>query len=282
MNRDLPEDRIESRRDFFRAVSGHPLSADESSEKLAHAHSVTEGLIEWDNREMSGNIQGNLIRLGDFILLYPKFHEVPYPTSELTPLMLVYKTAIRRLSEYHWGCLLSLASGRSFPAYSMFRSAMETIGVLCWVTDHPEDAERWTGFNEEGPIHKQNTPFATPLLRECRSKTYPDKGVIEIYKKTPQPHLLAFPENMWDILNSIDHFSDESVSMVFEKRIVETRIELLETFSVEPVNLITPIAILWTLIAEGFNHLYLAGRLLGLDEAVLQEFAPENPLKTIR
>ena len=69
---------------------------------------------------------------------------------------------------------------------------------------------------------------------------------------------------VWGDINKMDHFSYASISAVIGKRVTDIGLELVENRYATQEGMPVLLGILWVLVAEGFNHLSLVGRHIGL------------------
>lgn len=257
----LPDEHVDALREMHQAATQSTISPEVLEQKRAHNARVYGGLREWFLANMAPTVDACLYKFERLIRYYEPFNKV---TPSAHPAVVVYKTSLRRLEQYHVLCVDSLRRRMVFPAWSIFRSMIETVGVLCCLDSDAGAAKRWAGYDSDGVIDAYDVPTARSMLAQCREKTYPKQGYLPVHKNLK--HMDRITMEMWDHCNKMDHFSYESISVIFTKEILDDKMiiaEVLHGLSPDE-NLYVPLGLLWILVAEGFNHLYLLGRRIGL------------------
>lgn len=210
----------------------------------------------------------------------PLFEKLRTATSGMLPKDQLYRTALLRLWEYTKQSLDSLRVSFFFPAHSMFRSIVETIGVLCYTANNPHTIKNYVGYDETGVAYKfKSTPTAARLIKLCRRQTY-RYPLIQIFRDVPEKnrHLFAYKndktkdgnleqEGLWSMTNNLDHFTFQTIDPVFRRHDENGYFNIrAHDLVVDPVSLYAPTMNLWILLAEGINHLGIyANRLLERD-----------------
>lgn len=260
--KDIPEEHLEALHETWLAFRGTTIPHEILDKRQADSRKVHGNIREWFAREMR-SIETVLFILENLGQTYELFDNVGTFEKDDSLLRRVYITALTRLKQYHIQSVKSLYDGHPFPVWSMIKSMVETIGVLCQVSMTPNKAKDWVGFGKEGPMDTQKLIFAAELLRQCKRLKYNKvtEPVITVHKSLN--HMGGIRKEMWQNINSIDHFTYQSVSLVYRNYVFNDP-KRMETKEVKDGNDIIEstyalAGILWMVCAEGLNHLSLVG-----------------------
>lgn len=260
--KDIPEEHLEALYETWSAFRGTTIPHEILDKRQADSRKVYGNIREWFAQEM-GSIETVLFILENLGQDYELFDNVGTFEKEDSLLRRVYITALTRLKQYHIQSVKSLYDGHPFPVWSMIKSMVETIGVLCQVSKTPNKAKDWVGFDKEGTMDTQKLIFAAELLGQCKRLKYNKVTEPVITVDKGLNHMGGIRKEMWQDINNIDHFTYQSVSLVYRnyifndpKRIVTREVkdgnDIIEsTYALANI--------LWIVCAEGLNHLSLVG-----------------------
>lgn len=257
--RDFTEDEFMSRYKMWLAAVGASVSEKVEEQETIYSRNFSAQVKERFTSKMAPTLEDCLNKFQTLAHRYDDFYDIEDSTD---PMVLIYKTAIQRLKQYHLLCIEALRGRQPFPVWSMFRSMVDTIVVLCKIYKEPGTAKNWPGFDVDGPILGSSIPTPAELLRNCRREAYTQDvkdHIMPVHKDGM--HMGIFDKERMALLHTIDHFGGEAVYQVFKRKIMPSRYVITETKGglIPDEVLYLLLFIFWALIGEGFNHLSLVG-----------------------